>query len=125
MVPICLGMAEKLNGAGFGVTVVDPRLVKPIDPALIDLARRHAMVVSVEDNGRVGGVGSPLTQALMNADVTTPIRVHGVAQECLDHAKRTVILERIGLTPEAIVADTIPHASKSALTSAQAVIYIR
>ena len=117
MAPICLGVAEKLSAAGFGVTVVDPRWVKPIDPALIDLARKHEMVVSVEDNGRVGGVGSALTQALMDADVTTPIRVHGVAQEFLDHAKREVILERIGLTPEAIVADTIAHASKSAFHS--------
>ena len=46
MVPSCLGVADKLNGAGFGVTVVDSRWVKPIDPALIDLARRHAMVVA-------------------------------------------------------------------------------
>ncbi len=54
----------------------------------------------------------------MDVDVTTPIRVHGVAQEFLDHAKHEVVLERIGLTSEAIVADTIAHASESALHSA-------
>jgi len=43
-----------------------------------------------------------------------------VAQEFLDPAKREVILGRIGLTPEAIVADTIAHASESALHAALA-----
>src|SRR6476659_2585814 len=45
-------VAERLVAQGIGVTVVDPRWVKPVDPALIDLAREHKLVVSVEDNGR-------------------------------------------------------------------------
>ena len=43
---------------GIGVTVVDPRWVKPVDPALVELAREHRLVVSIEDNGRVGGCGA-------------------------------------------------------------------
>ena len=66
----------------------------------------------------MGGVDSALTQARMDADVTTPIHVHGVAQELLDHAKHKVILERIGPTPEATAADTLAHVSKNALYSA-------
>jgi deoxyxylulose-5-phosphate synthase len=37
MAPICLGVAEKLNGAEFGVTVVDSRWVRPTQRAPIDL----------------------------------------------------------------------------------------
>ena len=51
------------------MTVVDPRWVKPVDPALVDLAREHRLVVSVEDNGIVGGVGSVLLQTLNEARV--------------------------------------------------------
>jgi 1-deoxy-D-xylulose-5-phosphate synthase len=70
----------------------------------------------------MGGVGSAPTQALVDADVTTPIRVHGVAQEFLDHAKSKVILEWIGVTPETTVADTIAHAPRNALRFAQLVV---
>ena len=51
-------VAERLADQGIGVTVVDPRWVKPWDPALVELARDHRLVVCVEDNGRVGGCGS-------------------------------------------------------------------
>ena len=57
-------VAERLVAQGIGVTVVDPRWVKPVDPALVDLAREHRLVVSVEDNGVVGGCGSVLLSTL-------------------------------------------------------------
>ena len=84
------------------MTVVDPRWVKPVDPALIELAREHRLVVSVEDNGRIGGCGAVLLQTLNDAGVTTPFRLHGIPQEFLDHAKRDVILERVGLDAQTI-----------------------
>ena len=59
-------------------------------------------MVSIEDNGRVGGCGAVLLQTLNDAGVTTPFRLHGIPQEFLDHAKRAVILERIGLAPQAL-----------------------
>jgi 1-deoxy-D-xylulose-5-phosphate synthase len=102
MAAVAVGVAERLVAQGIGVTVVDPRWVLPVDPALVDLAREHRLVVSIEDNGRVGGVGSMLLQTLNDAGVETPFRLHGIPQEFLAHAKRAVILERIGLTPQAI-----------------------
>ncbi|WP_370200074.1 1-deoxy-D-xylulose-5-phosphate synthase [Aeromicrobium sp.] len=114
MVPTCLAAAEQLSAQGLGVTVVDPRWVKPFDPAVVALAAEHRLVVTVEDNGRTGGVGAAFTQALRDLESEVPVRVHGVAQEFLDHAKRPVILERLGLTPDAVAADT--HAAWLRLT---------
>ena len=54
------------------------------------LARDHRLVVSVEDNGAIGGCGAVLLQTLNAAGVTTPVRLHGIPQEFLDHAKRGV-----------------------------------
>ncbi|KQY64110.1 MULTISPECIES: 1-deoxy-D-xylulose-5-phosphate synthase [unclassified Nocardioides] len=95
-------VADRLVAQGIGVTVVDPRWVKPVDPAIVELAREHRLVVSVEDNGVVGGCGAVLLQTLNDAGVETPFRLRGIPQEFLDHAKRTAILERIGLTPQAL-----------------------
>ncbi len=102
MATTAVEVADRLVAQGIGVTVVDPRWVKPVDPALVDLAREHRLVVSVEDNGVQGGCGASLLQALNAAGVTTPVRLHGIPQEFLDHAKRAVILERIGLSPQSL-----------------------
>ena len=95
-------VAARLADQGIGVTVVDPRWVKPWDPTVVDLARDHRLVVCVEDNGRVGGCGSTLLQLLNDERVDTPFRQYGIPQEFLDHAKRDAILERLGLTAQAL-----------------------
>ncbi|HET6562192.1 MAG TPA: 1-deoxy-D-xylulose-5-phosphate synthase [Marmoricola sp.] len=107
MAPTCVEVAERLRAQGIGVTVVDPRWVKPVDPALVDLAREHRLVVSVEDNGIVGGVGSVLLQTLNEGRVETPVRLHGIPQRFLAHAKRAKLLEQIGLTPQALARSVV------------------
>jgi len=102
MASVAVEVATRLVAQGIGVTVVDPRWVKPVDPAIVELAREHRLVVSIEDNGKVGGCGAVLLQTLNDAGVHTPFRLHGIPQEFLDHAKRAAILERIGLTAQAI-----------------------
>ena len=102
---LALDAAAILRTEGHGVTVVDPRWVKPLDPQLIAMAAEFELVATVEDNGRSGGVGSMFTQALQDARIDTPVRVHAVDQQFYDHAKRAVILERLGLTPQAVAAD--------------------
>jgi 1-deoxy-D-xylulose-5-phosphate synthase len=102
MAATAVEMADRLVAQGIGVTVVDPRWVKPVDPALVELTRQHRLVVSVEDNGVVGGCGSVLLQTLNEHRVTTPVRLHGIPQEFLQHAKRGVLLERTGLTAQTL-----------------------
>ena len=102
MATTAVEVAQRLVAQGIGVTVVDPRWVKPVDPAIVQLAREHRLVVSIEDNGETGGCGAVLLQTLNAAGVHTPFRLHGIPQQFLGHAKRDAILERIGLTPQAL-----------------------
>ncbi|WP_316525133.1 1-deoxy-D-xylulose-5-phosphate synthase [Kitasatospora brasiliensis] len=102
----CLDAARLLLAEGFTATVVDPRWVKPVDPVLPELAAAHRLVVTVEDNGRTGGVGSAVAQALRDADVDVPVRVLGLPQEFLGHASRGEILEEAGLTGTGVAAQT-------------------
>ena len=60
-----------------------------------------------EDNGTVGGCGSSLLQTLNEARVATPMRIHGIPQEFLAHAKRAAILERVGLTAQTIARSIV------------------
>ncbi|MCU7825646.1 1-deoxy-D-xylulose-5-phosphate synthase [Kitasatospora sp. DSM 101779] len=112
MAPACLDAAALLLAEGFTATVVDPRWVKPVDPALVDLAAAHRLVVTVEDNGRTGGVGAAVAQAMRDAGVDTPLRDLGIPQEFLAHAGRGEILEEIGLTGTGVAAQTAAHAKR-------------
>ncbi|MFF4774175.1 1-deoxy-D-xylulose-5-phosphate synthase [Microtetraspora fusca] len=98
MAEVCLDAAALLDAQGISATVVDPRWVKPLDDALVPLAAEHKLVVVVEDNGRVGGVGDAVARMLRDADVDVPVRTYGIPQRFLDHAKRPKILAEIGLT---------------------------
>ncbi|WP_062214229.1 1-deoxy-D-xylulose-5-phosphate synthase [Streptomyces sp. NBRC 109706] len=102
LAPVCLEVAELLNKQGISCTVVDPRWVKPVDPALPGLAAEHRVVVTVEDNGRAGGVGSAIAQALRDADVDVPLRDFGIPQRFLGHGSRGEMLAEAGLTGPAI-----------------------
>jgi 1-deoxy-D-xylulose-5-phosphate synthase len=81
---------------------VDPCWIKPVDSQLAVLAERHRLVVTVEDNGRVGGVGSTIAQILRDACVVTPLRDFGLPQRFLGHGKRAEILAEAGLSPQDI-----------------------
>jgi 1-deoxy-D-xylulose-5-phosphate synthase len=105
MVGTCVDVADRLRHQGIGVTLVDPRWVKPLDPAIVGLALDHRLVATVEDNGRVGGMGAALLQAMSDAGVQVPTRVFGIPQEFLDQAKRDVILDEIGLSAQGLARE--------------------
>jgi 1-deoxy-D-xylulose-5-phosphate synthase len=100
MAGVCTQVADRLADHGIGVTVVDPRWVKPLDPALPDAARQAGLVVTVEDNGRVGGFGDAVARMLRDHDIDTPVRTFGLEQRFLEHAERGQLLESQGLTPQ-------------------------
>ena len=80
--------------------MVDPRWVLPVAPQLVDLAREHRVVVTVEDGLRVGGVGARIAQTLRDAGVATPVQEFGVPCEFIDHATRAQVLADLGLTAQ-------------------------
>jgi 1-deoxy-D-xylulose-5-phosphate synthase len=113
--------AAKLIGAqGIGVTVVDPRWVKPLDEKLIGMAAEYRLVAVVEDNSRVGGVGDAVARLLRDGQVDVPVRTFGIPQAFLEHAKRADILHDIGLTPQGLARDiTAAIARDSVLESTE------
>ncbi|MCO5970567.1 1-deoxy-D-xylulose-5-phosphate synthase [Actinoallomurus soli] len=105
MAGVAVEAARTIDAHGIGVTVVDPRWVKPLDAELPALAAGHRVVAVVEDNCRVGGVGDAVARALRDADVDVPVRTFGIPDRFLDHAKRAQILADMGLTPQGLARD--------------------
>ncbi len=115
MAVVAVAAADRLADQGIGVTVVDPRWVKPLDGALLDAARQHRLVVTVEDNGRAGGFGDAVCRMLRDHDVDTPVKTFGIPQAFLDHGERGQILDDLGLAPQPLArAITEAVASRSA-----------
>ncbi|HEX5595647.1 MAG TPA: 1-deoxy-D-xylulose-5-phosphate synthase [Micromonosporaceae bacterium] len=98
-------VAARVAEQGYGVTVVDPRWVRPVPPALVSLAAEHRLVVTIEDGVRAGGVGDALAQALRDADVRVPLRDFGIPAAWHPHGTRAQILADIGLTAQDVARD--------------------
>jgi 1-deoxy-D-xylulose-5-phosphate synthase len=99
-----LEVAAKLEAEGHGVTVVDPRWVRPVPIELVGLAAGHSLVVVVEDGVRTGGVGGAVAQAVRDAGVDTPVRELGIEPGWYPHGSRNEILADVGLTTPDITA---------------------
>lgn len=102
MARVAIDAADQIRAGGFGVTVVDPRWVKPVDPDVLDLAARHRVVVTVEDNGRQGGVGVTFAHALREQGFAGPVLVRAIDQQFQTHGRRDAILQAHGLTDTAV-----------------------
>ncbi|BEP16241.1 1-deoxy-D-xylulose-5-phosphate synthase [Acidothermaceae bacterium B102] len=102
MAATALQVAERVRDQGIGVTVVDPRWVKPLDAALPGLAATFKLVVTVEDNGRTGGCGSAVATLLRDAGVDVPLCDFALPQEFLDHGSRDAILAEAGMSAQVL-----------------------
>jgi 1-deoxy-D-xylulose-5-phosphate synthase len=93
-------VAGRLAEQGYGVTVVDPRWVRPVPVELVRLARQHRLVVTVEDGVRTGGVGDAIAKELRDAEVWVPLRDIGIPRDWHPHGSRPEILGALGLTAQ-------------------------
>ena len=107
MAHMAMDVRARLADQGIGATVVDPRWAVPVAPSIVEMARNHRIVVSIEDGIRVGGVGTRIRQELRAAGVDTAVDEIGLPDEFLDHASRGEILESTGLTSQHIARNLV------------------
>jgi 1-deoxy-D-xylulose-5-phosphate synthase len=86
------------------VAVVDPRWVLPVPEQVVKLASDVGLVVTLEESGLHGGVGSAVAARMHEARVDTPVRSVGVPQRFLAQAARSEIHADLGLTVADLVA---------------------
>ncbi len=115
---LALAAADLLAAEGIGCTVIDPRWVVPVPKSVLELAAEHRLVVTIEDGVKVGGIGTRVRQDLRDAQIDTALTELGLPDEFLEHASRDEILDRVGLTADAVAkqisqqvaGQRIPHA---------------
>jgi 1-deoxy-D-xylulose-5-phosphate synthase len=107
MANLAMDVAERLSAQGMGVTVVDPRWIKPLPNYLSTLAAKHRLIAVVEDNSKSGGVAASISQFLRDRNIYTPQRDFGIPEKFLNHATRAQVMAEIGLTSQDISREII------------------
>ncbi|GDX17198.1 1-deoxy-D-xylulose-5-phosphate synthase 2 [Actinomycetes bacterium] len=107
MANLALDVAQRLSDQGVGVTVIDPRWIKPLPNYLSILAAKHRLIAVVEDNSKSGGVAAGISQFLRDKNIYTPQRDFGIPEKFLNHGTRAQIMSEIGLTAQDISREII------------------
>ncbi|MFM7364148.1 MAG: 1-deoxy-D-xylulose-5-phosphate synthase [Cuspidothrix sp.] len=110
MVYPAMQAAEILSEHGIEATVINARFVKPLDTELIlPLAKQIGRVVTLEEGCLMGGFGSAVAEALLDADILVPVKRLGVPDVLVDHATPDQSYAQLGLTSPQI-AETVLQA---------------
>ena len=102
MAAMAVEAASQAYREGVGVTVIDPRWIKPLPQSLVTMATRYKSVVVLEDGIRHGGIASTISELFRDAGLQVPIHSIGVPLTFLEHAKRGQILSELGITAQQI-----------------------
>jgi len=102
MAAMAVEAASQAYREGVGVTVIDPRWIKPLPQSLVTMATRYKSVVVLEDGIRHGGIASTISEMFRDAVLQVPIHSIGVPLTFLEHAKRAQILNELGITAQQI-----------------------
>ena len=117
LAPLCVEAASQSYREGVGVTVVDPRWVKPLPREIATMANRYKSVVVVEDGIKHGGIASTLSEMFREEGISVPIHSIGVPLVYLDHAKRNEIFSDLGITVQQISRELVAWNSGQLFTS--------
>ncbi len=99
----CVSEAEKAADV-INATLVNMRFVKPLDTELIaEMASKHDLLVTIEDNAVLGGAGSAVNEYLAKAGLLTPVINLGLPDEFMPHGQRNELLADAGLSADGII----------------------
>ena len=108
-------LAQALQAAeALDATVADMRFVKPLDHALVaELAGRHDLLVTLEDNAVQGGAGSAVLESLAAAGLSVPVLTLGIPDRYIEHASPAQQQQDIGLDVAGILAAVAGYRSRT------------
>jgi len=111
MAAIAVEAASQAYREGVGVTVIDPRWVKPLPKSLVTMAQRYKSVVVIEDGIKHGGIASTISEMFREEGLNVPIHSIGVPLRFIEHSKRSEILSDLGITAQNITRELVGWSS--------------
>jgi 1-deoxy-D-xylulose-5-phosphate synthase len=82
----------------FDASVVNMRFIKPLDEAMVlEMARTHDYLLTVEENAVMGGAGAAVMECLQAHGLAKPIRCLGLPDQFIEHGSHETMLAECGL----------------------------
>jgi 1-deoxy-D-xylulose-5-phosphate synthase len=92
-----------LKKEGTHVSLVNARFVKPLDrDMIIECARTHSLIVTIEDNALIGGFGSQVLECLASEGIEKEVLCLGIPDRFIHQGSVDKLREELGLDPEGI-----------------------
>ncbi|MFM8966063.1 MAG: 1-deoxy-D-xylulose-5-phosphate synthase [Actinomycetota bacterium] len=115
MAQLAVDAAAQAYREGVGVTVIDPRWVRPLPiETLARMSDRYSHIVVIEDGIKNGGISSALSDAFRELDIAIPIHSIGIPVEFFEHSRRNQILEDLGITVQSVARQLVSWFSSGA-----------
>lgn len=104
LMPEALTAAKQLANQGISAEVVSMHSIKPLDTAyLAQAATRFKLLVTLEEHGLIGGLGSAVAEWRSSADIATRHLLLGTPDEFMHEVgTQEYARDRFGLTADAI-----------------------
>ncbi|MFA8344435.1 MAG: 1-deoxy-D-xylulose-5-phosphate synthase [Rhodothermaceae bacterium] len=103
MVDNSLKAAEILEKYDINCTVVNARYVKPLDTELIDeIVKNHSTIVTVEENSKIGGFGSGVSEYFSEMSYKNDLRIVGLEDKFVTHGTQNELHKLVNLDPEGL-----------------------
>lgn len=103
MLAVSLKAAKLLRSEGINVQIVNARIIKPLDEAMLaGLASQHNKWMTIEDSIIQGGFGSFVNEYLAKNDIKVSLNCIGIPDSFVPHGKVETLLEQYFLSADAV-----------------------
>lgn len=104
MASLANDIRKELKRSGFSCSLVNARFVKPLDTKMLEnLAKKHSLLVTIEENVLAGGFGSHVLDYVSQAKLDIRVCTVGIADEYVEHGSVDVLRQVTGLEKHAAV----------------------
>ena len=96
---------EKLKEEGYSCTLANARFVKPFDKELVDqLAKKHRLIVTMEENVLQGGFGLPVTAYIHEHYPQVKVLNIALPDAYVEHGNVSVLRKGLGIDSDSIIS---------------------
>lgn len=105
MVALALETADTLKTKGIEAGVIDMHTLKPLDTGCLDdVCGSSKLLATIEEHGKIGGLGSAVAEYVAQMDQRAPLLMFGIPDRYMKAGDYSYMLEQSGLTVEHIVS---------------------
>ena len=104
MVQTAVDVRRALRDLGYGCSLINMRFIKPLDETmLIQAAKDHRLIVTMEENVRSGGMGDKVLECLSDIGSDIPVLTIALPDEYVEHGNVDLLKKETGIDAESIV----------------------